>query len=88
MSMTVTAADARAKFSRIADEVARTGSPVTVFKNSRPWVEIRPIKLAGDVPSASTQQAMREADALVATGARFDSFQDMMLALDAANVEA
>ena len=83
MSLTVTAADARAQFSRIADEVARTGSTVTVFKNSRPWVEIRPVPASEDIPSDSTRQALREADALKAAGARFSSFSDLMSALGA-----
>ena len=87
MTMTVTAADARAQFSRIADEVARTGSSVTVFKNSRPWVEIRSISPAGDVPSKSTRRAMREVDALKSVGARFESFQDMVAALDGSDAE-
>ena len=85
--MTVTAADARAQFSRIADQVARTGSPVTVFKNSRPWVEICPIGASEDVPSDSTRQALRESDSLKAAGARFSSFRDMLAALDAHSVE-
>jgi len=87
MSMTVTAADARAQFSRIADEVARTGLPVTVFENSRPWVEICPVGLGEDVPSASTQKALRETAALRTAGARFESFQDMIAALDAHRAE-
>ena len=81
MSLTVTAADARAQFSRIADEVARTGSTVTVFKNSRPWVEIRPVGAGEGIPSDFTRQALREAEALKLAGARFSSFSDMMSAL-------
>ncbi|MCL2788439.1 MAG: type II toxin-antitoxin system Phd/YefM family antitoxin [Micrococcales bacterium] len=87
MSMTVTAADARAQFSRIADQVARTGSTVTVFKNSRPWVEIHPVGSSKDVLSDSTRQALREAAALKEAGARFSSFRDMMSALEADSVE-
>lgn len=86
MSMTVTAADARAQFSRIADEVARTGSPVTVFKNSRPWVEICPVASI-DVPSDATRQALREVAELKAAGARYSSWQDLIEALDAQSAE-
>jgi len=88
MSMTVTAADARAKFSRIADEVARTGTTVTVFKNSRPWVEIRPIGSGEESPTESTRQALHEAAALRIAGARFTSYQDLMKALDADDAES
>ena len=87
MSMTVTAADARAQFSRIAEEVARTGSVVTVFKNSRPWVEIRPVGSSEPGPSDSTCKALSEVAALKAAGARFSSFQDMMSALEDSSAE-
>lgn len=43
MELTATAAEARAHFSRIADEVSRSGHTVTIFKNSKPWVTINPI---------------------------------------------
>lgn len=41
--LTATVAEARANFSKIAATVAETGQPVTVFKNSRPWVAIAPL---------------------------------------------
>jgi len=87
MSMTVTASEARSRFARIAEEVARTGSPVTVFKNSRPWVEIHPVEPREVVPTESTRQALREADSLKTAGARFSSFHDLMAALDIADAE-
>ena len=40
---TATAAEARAHFSKIASQVNKSGQPVTVMKNSRPWVVIAPI---------------------------------------------
>ena len=40
--LTATASEARANFSQIATEVFETGKPVTVFKNSKPWVLIAP----------------------------------------------
>ena len=43
MSVTATAAEARAHFSKIAESVCVTGEPVTVLKNSRPWVVIAPV---------------------------------------------
>ena len=36
--MTATVAETRANFSKIAATVRETGQPVTVFKNSKPWV--------------------------------------------------
>ena len=42
-ALTATAAEARLNFSKIAAQVSQSGSPVTVFKNSRPWVTINPV---------------------------------------------
>jgi prevent-host-death family protein len=41
-SLTVSAAEARANFSKLGAEVVRCGQPVTVFKNSKPWLVISP----------------------------------------------
>lgn len=41
--LTATVAETRANFSKIASTVNKTGSPVTVFKNSKPWVMITPV---------------------------------------------
>jgi len=41
--LTVSASEARANFSKLGDEIARTGKPVTVFKNSKPWLIIAPV---------------------------------------------
>lgn len=41
--LTATVAETRANFSKIATMVAETGQPVTVFKNSKPWVAIAPL---------------------------------------------
>ncbi|WP_172136378.1 hypothetical protein [Adlercreutzia sp. ZJ473] len=40
---TATAAEARAHFARIATHVCESGKPVTVMRNSKPWVTISPI---------------------------------------------
>ncbi len=42
--LTATVAETRANFSKIAATVRETGQPVTVFKNSKPWVLVAPIK--------------------------------------------
>ena len=38
----ITANEAQTQFSKIATEVCKTGQPVTIFKDSKPWVEIVP----------------------------------------------
>lgn len=45
--LTATVAETRANFSRIAATVNETGRPVTVFRNSRPWVVIAPVGSSG-----------------------------------------
>lgn len=44
MELTATVAETRANFSKIASTVSETGKPVTVFKNSKPWVLVAPIE--------------------------------------------
>lgn len=39
---TVTASEAREKLPQIGNDVVASGKPVTVYKNSRPWVVISP----------------------------------------------
>lgn len=39
---TIGLAEAKNNFSRVTAEVNRSGCPVTVFKNNRPWVTISP----------------------------------------------
>ncbi|MDR0847855.1 MAG: type II toxin-antitoxin system prevent-host-death family antitoxin [Propionibacteriaceae bacterium] len=82
MPITVTTADARAQFSRIADTVVATGQPVTVFKHSRPWVQITPVD-AGDwaeIPNERTLAAMREVETMHGH-ARFDNAEDLIAAM-------
>lgn len=39
---TIGLAEAKNNFSRVTAEVNRTGKPVTVLRNNRPWVTISP----------------------------------------------
>ena len=48
MVKTIGLAEAKARFSEVTAEVQRTGEPVTVLKNNRPWVVIRPIDPADE----------------------------------------
>ena len=86
MTITVTAAEARSQFSRIANQVSATGVPVTVFRNSRPWVVIQPI--AGPKPTPATAQAMDEAQELLASPPRFTGYEDFMTALRAVDADS
>lgn len=42
MAITMGLAEAKNNFSRVTAEVNRTGCPVTVMKNNKPWVTIIP----------------------------------------------
>ena len=42
MAITIGLAEAKNNFSRVTAEVNRTGRPVTVMKNNKPWVTISP----------------------------------------------
>lgn len=42
-NLSISVADARAQFSKIASMVNESGESVTVFRNSKPWVKIAPV---------------------------------------------
>jgi len=48
--LTATVAETRANFSKIASAVSRTGRPVTVLRNSKPWVVITPVDYSPEAP--------------------------------------
>lgn len=41
-ALTMGLAEAKTNFSRLTAEINRTGKPVTVLKNNKPWVVIQP----------------------------------------------
>ncbi|WP_276684603.1 type II toxin-antitoxin system Phd/YefM family antitoxin [Slackia piriformis] len=41
-ALTMGLAEAKNNFSRVTAEINRTGRPVTVLKNNKPWVVIQP----------------------------------------------
>ena len=43
-AFTMGLAEAKTNFSRLTAEVNRTGRPVTVLKNNKPWVIIQPAR--------------------------------------------
>lgn len=63
---TIGMSDAKANFSRLTAEANRTGCSVVVFKNNKPWVEIRPLAHEENGVPDETCEAMEEADALAA----------------------
>lgn len=47
-ALTMGLAEVKNNFSKVTAEVNRTGRPVTVLKNNKPWVIIEPARSAGD----------------------------------------
>jgi antitoxin Phd len=45
--LTMGLAEAKNNFSRLTAEVNRTGRPVTILKNNKPWVVIQPAQKIG-----------------------------------------
>ena len=43
-ALTMGLAEVKNNFSRVTAEVNRTGRPVTVLKNNKPWVIIQPVR--------------------------------------------
>lgn len=54
MALTIGLAEARNNFSSVTAEVNKTGRPVTVLKNNRPWVVIGPAA----APSRAAQEPL------------------------------
>jgi antitoxin Phd len=79
--MTVGLSEAKANLGKITSEVNRTGEPVTVFKNNKPWVVIYPASTPETVTNPETLAAMDEADCMLQEGARYDNVVDMLAAL-------
>ena len=48
-AFTMGLAEAKNSFSRVTAEVNRTGKPLTILKNNRPWVIIQPARGATEV---------------------------------------
>lgn len=85
-TLTVGMADAKTNFSRITADVNRTGIPVTVFKNNKPWVEIRPLAEQDDFASLpkETLDAIVETEALLENPGRktYKTAESLFSALD------
>ena len=58
MAITMGLAEAKNNFSRVTAEVNRTGRPVTVLKNNRPWVIISPAVTSDDKARSAVDVAV------------------------------
>ena len=58
MALTIGLAEAKTNFSKVTAEVNRTGRPVTVLKNNRPWVVISPVGTAGNIDRSAIDLAV------------------------------
>ena len=78
--LTVTASEARANFSKLGEEIARTGKPVTVFKNSKPWLVITPAENWRDLGvdlSTNRELSQKEQELLVWTNDFVEEYKDV-----------
>lgn len=48
MAITMGLAEVENNFSKVTAEVNRTGKPVTVLKNNKPWVVVSPVPQGSD----------------------------------------
>lgn len=63
---TTSMTDARAKFPALAKQVVVSGEPVTVFKDSKPYIVISPaVSHEERAGNAETVDAMREAERMM-----------------------
>lgn len=83
---TVGMAEAKTNFSKLTANANATGIPITVFKNNKPWVEIRPLATTkddfADLPQ-ETQQAIEETEKMLADPAHttYQSAEELFKAL-------
>ena len=88
--LTVSWTDAKTKMSDIVAEINRTGRPVTVLKNNRPYFVMVPASgtetfaSLSEITNPETLAAMREAEDMAADpGHRFyDTMEDFFTALN------
>lgn len=86
-TLTVGMAEAKTNFSRITANVNATGIPVTVFRNNKPWVEIRP--LASDVGASlpkETLEALDEANDMLANPGKYERYESAEALFKALNI--
>lgn len=83
--LTIGVTDARANFNKLTNEVAKTGQPVTIYKNNKPFVVVSPASYCG-ITNAETIDALEQSDQLIHDEQHqfYGSVEDFMDALDKA----
>ena len=81
-ALTATVAEARNNFSRIAEQVNRSGREVIVFRHSKPWVKISPVT-TGD----SEAEYVDVMDAIIARGLADYESGNYVVGIEAARAE-
>ena len=81
-ALTATVAEARNNFSRIAEQVNRSGNEVVVFRHSKPWVKISPV--GADAGEAEFVDIM---DSVIARGLADYEAGNYVVGIDAARAE-
>jgi antitoxin Phd len=84
--LTVSASEARANFSKLGEEIARTGKPVTIFKNSKPWLVIAPAGAADREEivvdlDGTRELTLEEQELLASTDEFVEEYRDVFEAL-------
>ena len=77
--LTATVAEARNNFSRIAEQVNRSGREVVVFRRSKPWVKISPV--GAGAAEAEYEDVM---DSVIARGLADYEAGDYVIGIEAA----
>lgn len=81
-ALTATVAEARNNFSRIADQVNKSGREVVVFRHSKPWVKISPVGAGPD--EAEFEDVM---EAVIKRGLADYESGNYVVGIDAARAE-
>ena len=63
-ALTMGLAEAKNNFSRVTAEVNKTGKPLTIMKNNRPWVVIQPAQGVREVSDVAVDFMDEYADVL------------------------
>jgi len=83
--LTVSASEARSNFAKLGKQVATTGQPITVFKNSKPWLIISPAQSSVEntmIDLDENRGLSKEEQALMASTDKFiEEYHDVFQAL-------
>lgn len=65
-TLTVGMAQAKRDLSKLTANANQTGYSFVIFKNNKPWAEVRPLAHEADAVPVDTRQAMDEVEAIMA----------------------